>query len=452
MTQQNAILPTHSGQGSRAHESSALSDANARNLRKATTSAVIGTALEWYDFYIYATAAALIFNRLFFPELSSFMGTLAAFGTYAVGFLARPLGGVVFGRMGDLYGRKKVLVVTLVLMGVATMAVGFLPTYHSIGVLAPICLIVLRILQGLAAGAEYGGAVTLAAECAPAEKRGFYASLPTLGVCLGTLLSAGVFFLLNNVMSEDDFIGYGWRIPFLLSIFAIIAGVYIRKQVNESPVFEQLKKTRNVTKSPMKDMFRDAGPKFWIAFATRFAENVSGYFFQVWTLAYITKQLAVSRSVGLAGVLLGASLGILTIPFFGWLSDRVGRKPVYLFGSLLFGLGTLPYFWLLNSGSDAVVIATIAIAIGFSNYAMLSVQGAYFNELFNARTRFTAISTVREISAVFAGGIAPFICTALLEAGDGAYTYVAIYAIAMAVITTIGLLVSPETRGRSLSD
>lgn len=447
----NARLDIEPPVAGKAH-SHAVPKVDARSLRNATVSAVIGTALEWYDFYIYATAAALIFNKLFFPSLSSSAGTLAAFGTYAVGFLARPIGGVVFGRAGDLYGRKKVLVITLVLMGTATMAIGFMPTYASIGMAAPIGLIVLRILQGLAAGAEYGGAVTLAAECAPASKRGFYASLPTLGVCLGTLLSAGVFFIVNNLMSEADFLGYGWRIPFLLSVFAIAAGAYIRRQVNESPVFEQLKKEKNVTKEPLKEMFREAGPRFWIAFAARFAENMSGYFFQIWTLAYITKQLAVSRNIGLAGVLIGASLGIVTIPFFGWLSDRVGRKPIYLFGSLLFGIGTFPYFWLLNSGSSLLIIATIAIAIGFSNYAMLSVQGAYFNELFGARTRFTAISTVREVSAVFAGGIAPFICTALLQAGGGSYIPVAIYAIAMAVITSVGLIIGPETRGRNLAD
>ncbi|MGS0897195.1 MFS transporter [Burkholderia stagnalis] len=425
--------------------------ASRETLRNATISAVIGTALEWYDFYIYATAAALIFNKLFFPALSPVTGTLAAFGTYAVGFLARPVGGVLFGRAGDLYGRKTVLVVTLVLMGGATMAVGFLPTFETIGMAAPMCLIALRILQGLAAGAEYGGAVTLAAECAPVEKRGFYASLPTLGVCLGTLLSAGAFFIVNSLMSEKSFISYGWRIPFILSVFAIISGAYIRRQVNESPVFEQLKKERNVTKSPLKDMFKESGSRFWVAFAARFAENMSGYFLQIWSLAYITKQLLISRNVGLAGVFIGSAMGIVTIPFFGWLSDRVGRKPIYLFGSLLFGLGIFPFFWLLDTKNEFLIVATIAVSIGFANYAMLSVQGAYFNELFIARTRFTAISTVREVSAVFAGGIAPFICTALLEFGGGSYVPVAIYAIVMSAITSIGLFLSPETRGTNLS-
>jgi MHS family shikimate/dehydroshikimate transporter-like MFS transporter len=423
-----------------------------RQFRNAIISAVVGTALEWYDFYIYATAAALIFNKLFFPDLSPLAGTLAAFGTYAVGFLARPLGGIIFGRAGDMYGRKVVLVLTLLIMGTATMAVGLLPTYASIGAFAPIALIVMRILQGLAAGAEYGGAITLVAEYAPAKRRGFYTSLPTLGVCLGTLLSAGAFFAVSNSMSEQSFLDHGWRIPFLLSIFAIALGVFVRGKVNESPVFQKLKAEGNTSKEPLREMFRESGRRFWIAFAARFAENVSGYFFQIWTLTYITKQLLVQRNVGLTGVLLGSGLGILTIPLIGAISDRVGRKPVYLFGAALFGLGVFPYFWLLNSRDPVVIVCTIAFAIAISNYSMLSVQGAYFNELFGARTRFTAISTVREISAVFAGGIAPFIATALLAWGNGSYVPVAIYAVAMSLITVVGLLFSPETRGVALTE
>lgn len=421
-----------------------------RGLRSAVTSAVIGTALEWYDFYIYATAAALIFNKLFFPDLSPLAGTLAAFGTYAVGFFARPLGGIIFGRIGDTRGRKFVLVVTLLIMGLATMAIGVLPTYQTIGLLAPALLLTLRIFQGLAAGAEFGGAVTLAAEYAPANKRGFYASLPALGVCIGTLSSAGIFYFVSSMMSEADFLDYGWRIPFLLSFFAVAAGIYVRLKVSESPVFEKLKASGNVSESPIKDMFRESGSRFWMAFCARFAENVSGYFFQVWTLTYITTELMVSRSVGLTGVLIGASLGLITIPAFGALSDRIGRKPVYLAGTALFTFGVLPYFWLLNTKDPVTIVCTIVFAMGFSNYAMLSTQGAFFNELFTARTRFTAISIVRETSAVLAGGIAPLIATGLLAWGNGSYLPVAAYAFVVGMITLIGVAVAPETRGVSL--
>lgn len=420
-------------------------------VRRAVTSALIGTALEWYDFYIFATAAALIFNRIFFPDLSPLAGTLAAFGTYAVGFFARPLGGIIFGRIGDLHGRKIVLVVTLIMMGFGTMLIGLLPTYASIGIAAPALLIGLRIIQGLAAGAEFSGAVTLAAEYAPVNKRGLYASLPTLGVCLGTLLSAGAFFAVSNAMSDEAFMSYGWRIPFLLSIFAVIAGIFVRLKVNESPTFHKLKEEGKTSDAPIRDMIEDSGPRFWMAFAARFAENVSGYLFQVWTLSYITSQLLIDRNIGLTGVLIGAACGIITIPFLGLVSDRIGRKPVYLFGAALFTFGIYPYFWLLNTQNPTIIVCTIAFSIAISNYSMLSVQGAFFNELFGARTRFTAISIVREVSAVFAGGIAPFIATALLSWGSGSYIPVAIYATIIGLITLIGVAMAPETRGTDLN-
>lgn len=420
-------------------------------VRRAVTSALIGTALEWYDFYIFATAAALIFNRIFFPDLSPLAGTLAAFGTYAVGFFARPLGGIIFGRIGDLHGRKIVLVVTLIMMGFGTMLIGLLPTYASIGIAAPALLIGLRIIQGLAAGAEFSGAVTLAAEYAPVNKRGLYASLPTLGVCLGTLLSAGAFFAVSNSMSDEAFMSYGWRIPFLLSIFAVIAGIFVRLKVNESPTFHKLKEEGKTSDAPIRDMIEDSGPRFWMAFAARFAENVSGYLFQVWTLSYITSQLLIDRNIGLTGVLIGAACGIITIPLLGFVSDRIGRKPVYLFGAALFTFGIYPYFWLLNTQNPTIIACTIAFSIAISNYSMLSVQGAFFNELFGARTRFTAISIVREVSAVFAGGIAPFIATALLSWGSGSYIPVAIYATIIGLITLIGVAMAPETRGADLN-
>lgn len=443
---------THVERGNTRNIDQNLDHANkSAEVRRAVTSALIGTALEWYDFYIFATAAALIFNRIFFPDLSPLAGTLAAFGTYAVGFFARPLGGVIFGRIGDLHGRKIVLVVTLIMMGVGTMLIGLLPTYASIGIAAPALLICLRIIQGLAAGAEFSGAVTLAAEYAPVKKRGLYASLPTLGVCLGTLLSAGAFFAVSNSMTEEAFISYGWRIPFLLSIFAVIAGIFVRLKVHESPTFHKLKEEGKTSDAPIRDMIHDSGARFWMAFAARFAENVSGYLFQVWTLSYITSQLLIDRNIGLTGVLIGAACGIITIPLLGAISDRIGRKPVYLFGAALFTFGIYPYFWLLNTQNPTIIVCTIAFSIAISNYSMLSVQGAFFNELFGARTRFTAISIVREVSAVFAGGIAPFIATALLSWGSGSYIPVAIYATIIGLITLIGVAMAPETRGADLN-
>lgn len=422
-----------------------------KQLRLTLASTMVGTALEWYDFYLYGTAAALVFNHLFFPSLSPLTGTLAAFTTYGIGFLVRPLGGLIFGTIGDRYGRRPVLVVTLLMMGLSTMAIGCLPSYASIGMAAPVLLTVLRMVQGLGAGAEFGSAITLCAEKAPAARRGFFASWSGVGIAMGVLLSAGAFALVTR-LPQDQFLSWGWRVPFLASLLAVIIGIAIRLYVTESPVFKKLEKNAKVERLPIVGVWQRSRKNFLVAIGARIAENTAGFFFQVWSLSYITNQLHVKSSVPITGVMLGSAIGIATIPMFGTLSDRIGRKPVYMGAAILMALGMFPYFWLLNTREPWLIIATMVVMISIVNYSMFSVQAAYFVELFDSRSRVSGISMSRELSAVLAGGLAPVLSSLLLVWSGGRYASVAVYMIVAALITVVALMYGPETRGRSLDD
>ena len=411
---------------------------------------MIGTIMEWYDFFIYGAAAALVFPALFFPEREPLTGTLLAFGTYALGFFIRPVGGVIFGNLGDRIGRKTVLIITLMLMGVATTLIGVLPTFERIGLWAAVLLLTLRILQGLGAGAEFGGAVIMAAEYSPEDKRGLYASLPCTGVAIGLLLSSGVFALFS-ALPEEQFLAWGWRIPFLLSIVLVGLGLYIRLRIMETPVFSRVKETGTVVETPVLEVIRSQPRNLLVAIGARFSENGNAYIIQTFTLTYVATQLGMADSVALTGVLISAALGIVAIPFFGALSDRVGRKPVYMFGSAFLAVFSFPFFWLLNTETNVLIWLAIVLANTVGVYSMFSPQAAYFSELFDTRVRYSGLALAREVSAPFAGGIAPFIATYLLSR-TGTYWPIALYMVVLAIISLVALAFGPETYRRRISE
>jgi MFS transporter, MHS family, shikimate and dehydroshikimate transport protein len=413
------------------------------SIRLVAMASLVGTTIEWYDFFLYGTAAALVFNQLFFPTVDPLTGTLAAFGTYAVGFVARPIGGVIFGHFGDRVGRKSMLVLTLIIMGVATFMIGLLPTYEHIGVWAAVALIVLRIAQGFGVGGEWGGAVLMAVEHAPARTRGFYGSWPQLGVPAGLLLSTAVFAVFARLPPED-FLSWGWRVPFLLSAVLVVIGLAIRLKLLETPSFTRLKETRTEVRMPIVDVVRRYPRQLLLAMGMRIAENGAFYIYSVFVLLYATQQVHMERDVVLDAILLGAACELVAIPLYGALSDRIGRRPVYLFGAITTALFAFPLFWLLDTGSPPLVWLALIAAFAVSHAAMYAPQGAFLSEMFGANVRYSGASLGSQLASVLAGGLSPFIATALLRHyGHGGP--IALYLIGMASITIVALVLAKET-------
>ncbi|MFD4957831.1 MFS transporter [Microbacterium sp. NPDC058389] len=427
--------------------STATSTTSSTLIRRVTSASVIGSVVEWYDFYLYGTAAALVFNRLFFPTFDPLTGTLLAFGTYATGFLVRPIGGVIFGHLGDRIGRKKVLVFTLILMGTATTLMGVLPTYAAVGVLAPILLLALRMIQGAAAGAEYTGAIVLVGEFAPKPRRGLLSSLPGAGISIGIVLAASVFALFS-MLPPEQFDAWGWRVPFLLSAIVVIVGLVIRLRVPETPEFEKLVAAQKDSQSPIKTLFKTQPKEFFLALGIRIAENGSAYLLQVFVLTYLVTQVGFTSTVGLVGTLIGAGLCIVLIPVYGALADRIGSRYVYLGGAIIFVAIAFPYFLLLDTGNPVVAAATIALSIALAYGPMCAAQPTLFIDMFDTRVRFSGISLAREFSAPLAGGVAPLIAIALLQVTGGAPWLVATYIAVLGLVTVVCLLLLPKRFGR----
>lgn len=400
---------------------------------------LIGTTIEWYDFFLYGTAAALIFNQIFFPAFDPIAGTLAAFATYSVGFFARPLGGMIFGHFGDRIGRKSMLIVTLYLMGIPTILIGLVPSYDSIGYWAALLLVIMRFLQGVAVGGEWGGAVLMAVEHAPKGKKGFFGSLPQTGVAPGLILSS---FAMGAVamLPEEDMLSWGWRLPFLASVFLLAVGVYIRVRVSESPDFEKMITRGTESRLPLLDVVRKHPRAVLTVVGCRLAEVTWFYTVVVFSLAYATGTLGVSKSTMLDATIWGAFLAMFMMPFFGVLGDKIGPKwifvagtmGIFLFGSVFFNLiGTESAFW--------INIAMI-VAIGVVYAAMYGPQGALFSAQFPPEVRYSGISLGVQVSGAIGGGIAPLVATWLLSVGDGSPRYVAWYLAALGIIAFFSAL------------
>jgi len=411
----------------------------------------IGTAIEWYDFFLYGTAAALVFNKLFFPTFDPAVGTLAALGTYAVGFAARPVGGVVFGHFGDRIGRKAVLFVTLLMMGVATFAIGLLPTYATIGFAAPLLLTTMRLVQGFGLGGEWGGAVLMAVEHAPANRRGFYAALPQVGAAAGLLVANGVFALTQR-LSGDDFLRWGWRIPFLLSVVLVAVGTFIRIRLAESPHFAQLKAEKAEARMPIAEVLRAHKKGVVLAMGARMAECVFFYIYTITILGYATQRAGLPKGTAMTGVLIAAAIDLVAIPFFGALSDRLGRRPVYLFGAAFSALFVVPFFLLVDTGRPALVWLAIVLGVCVGHAAMYGPQAAFFSELFGTKVRYTGASLGYQLSSVLGGGLAPIIAASLFLAAHGAWWGVAAYMIGCAALTLVAVYLAAETGARALGD
>ncbi|MEW5977011.1 MAG: MFS transporter [Acidobacteriota bacterium] len=404
---------------------------------------LIGATIEWYDFFLYGTSAALVFNKLFFPHFSPLAGTLSAFGTFAVGFVARPVGGLVFGHYGDRLGRKTMLVYSLILMGTATFAIGLLPTYETAGVIAPVLLVVMRFVQGLGIGGEWGGAVLMAVEHSSGGKRGFHGSWPQMGVPAGLLLSTTVFALFSNHLTEEAFLSWGWRVPFLLSIVLIAVGLFVRMRILETPAFQKLKESGAESRQPAIEAVTTHRRSILLVLGMRFAENGVFYIQSVFVLSYGQDYLGVPRNSMLTGVLLASVIGLVAIPAFGALSDRIGRRPVYLGGALFLLFFAFPFFWLIETRSDGFIWLAIILSVNLGHDAMYGPQAAFFSELFGTRVRYTGASLGYQASSVLAGGLAPLIATALL-ASLGTWA-VASYVVVMALITVVSTLLATET-------
>ncbi|TDD87772.1 MFS transporter [Saccharopolyspora karakumensis] len=413
---------------------------------------LVGTTIEWYDFFLYGSAAALVFNKLFFPNSDPLTGTLLAFGTYAAGFGARPLGGLVFGHFGDKVGRKRLLVLSLLLMGGATCAMGLLPTYASVGIAAPILLTTLRLVQGFALGGEWGGAVLIVSEHGSPQRRGFWASWPQAGAPGGNLLATGVLAILAAVQSDQAFLDWGWRIPFLLSGVLVMIGLWIRLSVTESPVFleaaEQARRSSAVVRAPIARVLRDNWREVLISMGARMGENTTYYVITAFILVYLTGPVGLPKSVGLNAVLIGSIVHFATIPLWGALSDRWGRRPVIIIGALGSGAWAFAFFGLLDTASPLVI--TLATTVGLVLHgAMYGPQAAFFSELFGTQVRYSGASIGYQLASVVAGGLAPLIATALLK-GYGTAAPVALYVAAGAALTVIATAVSRETRATGL--
>jgi len=418
--------------------------AGASALNRIVWASVLGTVIEWYDFLIYGTAAALVFSKLFFPTLDPLAGTLAAFGAYAVGFVARPLGGVLFGHFGDRLGRKVMLMATMLIMGIGTFLIGCLPTYAQIGIWAPALLIGLRLLQGIGVGGEWGGAALMVIEHAPDGKRGFYGSLVQIGFPAGIAGSTATFLLLAW-LPEADFLSWGWRLPFLFSAVLVAVGLFVRLRLSETPVFERVKQQQAVARMPLAELFSDHGRSLLIAIGLKISEVAWVYVMTVFSIVYATGKLGLPKALILNAILVAALVEFVTIPLFGWLSDKVGRRAMYIGGALISAVCAFAIFALLDTRNPTVITVSIAVVVSLTHAVMFAPQAAFLTEMFGARTRYSGASVGCQVAAALSGGFAPIIATWLMG-WSGQSWPISVYLVVLAAITLAAALASIETK------
>ncbi|TDV15572.1 MFS transporter [Paraburkholderia caballeronis] len=416
-------------------------------LRRVAFASTIGTAVEYYDFFVYGTAAVLVFGQKFFPAGDPLIGTLAAFATYAVGFLARPLGGIVFGHFGDRVGRKKALVVTILIVGLGTFAIGLLPDYQSIGLWAPVALIVIRVLQGFGVGGEQAGAVLLTAEYAPPVARGFFASLVQLGAPAGFLIPAGLFALLTGLLTHAQLIGWGWRLPFLGSIVLVAVGLYIRLRTEESPVFREIQQTKAVESRPVVEVVRQFGPTIVKGVGAKLIEACTFAMYTMIVLAYGSVH-GVNQAMLLQTVIVAVTLELLTIPLAGMLSDRIGRRATCLLGAALHVLLAYPLFHAIDSGSRVAIQIVMILAIPVGHSLCYAPQAALFPELFPARVRCSGIALIWQIGSLLGSGVLGLVAVKLIQSTHGAAGALIAYVVALGIVSMVCVWLLPESTPR----
>lgn len=399
---------------------------------------LVGSSIEWFDYFLYGTMAALVFNQLFFVNEDPTVGLLLAYASFALSFFIRPFGGIIFSHIGDRIGRKKTLVLTLSLMGAATFAMGILPTYQAIGVAAPIILITLRLIQGLGIGGEWGGALLLATEYAPPERRGFFGSIPQMGVTIGMVMGTLALWLMS-LLPEQQFMSWGWRVPFIFSALLVVFGLWIRKGIDETPEFKEVKEKGEIPKLPIADTLRYYWKEVLITIGAKVVETAPFYIFSTFIVSYATSTLGFSRSAVLGSVMVSTVITTILIPIMGSLSDRVGRKKMYIAGTLAMMAFAFPYFWMIHQGSVLMLVLATIIGLGIIWAPITAVLGTMFSEIFDAKVRYTGVSLGYQIGAAVAGGTAPLVATALLASFDNSYVPVALYIMFTAVVSLIAI-------------
>ena len=414
-----------------------------KDMKRIAAASFAGAVLEWYDFFLFGTASALVFAPLFFPSVNESLGVISAFATFGVGFVARPVGGIIFGHLGDKYGRKSSLIATLVIIGSCTFLIGVLPTYHQAGVIAPVLLVILRLLQGIGLGGEYGGAALLTIEHAPDSERGFWGSIPQAAASTGILLATGAFSLVS-LLPDESFMSWGWRLPFLVSIVMAAIGLFIRLRIEETPDFEHAKMDPD-KRIPLVKLIANHPRNLLLALGARVAETGSSNVINAFGLAYVANTLAMNKTIPLTGLMIASILGIFACPVFGYLSDIYGRRIIYMLGALAMAIMAFPFFWLLNSGSAVLIVIAIILAYNLGPTLMFAVQSTFFSEMFGSSVRYTGLSVAYQLSAIV-GGFMPLIASGLLVLNGGSPWLVAGL---LVVISLLSFFSAAFVRGRA---